>query len=366
MNTPTPASAAELLAALLKKYEVRVSNWKTLVAASDCAQGHMKQAEDIVADLKQATATLREPAGEVVAWQAVDPDNGDKWLTYRPRERDGWAGLGRTITPLYAAPTGAVAQLERCPDGCYRPKARNASDCAAGCCAKHYAVRDPEAAAECEKIAAYWREQQTATPPEQAGAGRRNEAATCNGQAGAVGEFVLVPREPTDAMLSAMLGPMPPFVRYWHENGRLNCEQESGIKARARAVEAWRGTLAAAPQPHASATGGAEVRSAEWLEDAAEDAQPEHLTGDGSLTYAGQRKVVAIMSGEIHAAVKLLQSIQQRAEALDCQPMPKGDADLLLLAERWERDTKARDFVECARQLREALRTHAERGGRGS
>lgn len=57
--------------------------------------------------------------------------------------------------------------LERCPDGCFRPKARNAADCAAGCCAKWYAVRDGEAAAECKKLAAFW-----STPPQpEAGGG---------------------------------------------------------------------------------------------------------------------------------------------------------------------------------------------------
>ncbi len=62
-------------------------------------------------------------------------------------------------TTLNAAPdVGAAAQLELCPDGCYRQKARNADDCAAGCCSKWYAVRDAEAAAECEKLAAFWRD----------------------------------------------------------------------------------------------------------------------------------------------------------------------------------------------------------------
>jgi hypothetical protein len=58
-----------------------------------------------------------------------------------------------------APPSDAAQGLERCPDGCYRPKARNAADCAAGCCSKWYAVRDSEAAAECSKLAAFW------TPP---------------------------------------------------------------------------------------------------------------------------------------------------------------------------------------------------------
>lgn len=47
-------------------------------------------------------------------------------------------------------------RLYRCPD-CYRPKARSADDCAAGCCSKWYAVRDKDAAVECEKLASYWR-----------------------------------------------------------------------------------------------------------------------------------------------------------------------------------------------------------------
>lgn len=54
------------------------------------------------------------------------------------------------------APLASLA-LERCPDGCFRPKARNADDCAAGCCSKWYAIRDKEAADECAKLAAFWK-----------------------------------------------------------------------------------------------------------------------------------------------------------------------------------------------------------------
>lgn len=57
---------------------------------------------------------------------------------------------------LRAQPAGGEVKLERCPDGCYRPKATSADDCAAGCCAKWYAVRDGDAAAECAKLAAFW------------------------------------------------------------------------------------------------------------------------------------------------------------------------------------------------------------------
>lgn len=54
------------------------------------------------------------------------------------------------------APLASLA-LERCPDGCFRPKARNADDCAAGCCSKWHAIRDKEAADECAKLAAFWK-----------------------------------------------------------------------------------------------------------------------------------------------------------------------------------------------------------------
>lgn len=54
-------------------------------------------------------------------------------------------------------------KLVVCPDGCWRPKARNADDCAAGCCSKWYAVRDPEADAECYKLAAFWKLAPTVT-----------------------------------------------------------------------------------------------------------------------------------------------------------------------------------------------------------
>ena len=52
---------------------------------------------------------------------------------------------------------GADRKLEQCPDGCYRPKATSADDCAAGCCSKWYAVRDKAASDECEKLAAFWK-----------------------------------------------------------------------------------------------------------------------------------------------------------------------------------------------------------------
>lgn len=44
------------------------------------------------------------------------------------------------------------------------------------------------------------------------------------------------------------------------------------------------------------------------------------LSADGSLTYAGQRRVVEHMMVEIRDAIALMQRIQQRAEAIDCQP----------------------------------------------
>lgn len=45
-----------------------------------------------------------------------------------------------------------IVEREICPD-CKRKKARNADDCANGDCDKWYAVRDPEAKAECARIA---------------------------------------------------------------------------------------------------------------------------------------------------------------------------------------------------------------------
>jgi hypothetical protein len=75
----------------------------------------------------------------------------------RCRTEGGAINLGRVKTMLDEQPAEPVARtLERCPE-CYRPKARNADDCMAGCCSKWYAVRDPEAADECKKLAAYWR-----------------------------------------------------------------------------------------------------------------------------------------------------------------------------------------------------------------
>lgn len=50
------------------------------------------------------------------------------------------------------------------------------------------------------------------------------------------------------------------------------------------------------------------------------------LTDDESLSYAGQRKVVEHMTVEIREAIALLHSIQSRAEAIDCQPIPAQPA----------------------------------------
>lgn len=59
------------------------------------------------------------------------------------------------LHPIMAlALSGILAVAEKndpdCPD-CKRKKARSADDCAAGLCPKWYAVRDPEAAADCER-----------------------------------------------------------------------------------------------------------------------------------------------------------------------------------------------------------------------
>lgn len=91
--------------------------------------------------------------------------------TQRQVDVDGvWAGVSRQAadeaaciieklaTPPPATPVEAVRVLTRCPDGCFRPKATNADDCAAGCCSKWYAVNDAEAAAECSKLASFWRD----------------------------------------------------------------------------------------------------------------------------------------------------------------------------------------------------------------
>ena len=57
---------------------------------------------------------------------------------------------------LNAMQSAALAPLKRCPDGCGRPKARNAVDCVAGCCSKWYAPKDRETHAECARLAAFW------------------------------------------------------------------------------------------------------------------------------------------------------------------------------------------------------------------
>jgi hypothetical protein len=54
-------------------------------------------------------AAPQPPGDEAVAWMATDPDTGDRWVTRRAGERDGWAGLGRTITPLFTHPAPDAA-----------------------------------------------------------------------------------------------------------------------------------------------------------------------------------------------------------------------------------------------------------------
>ncbi len=88
-------------------------------------------------------------------------------------EQHGWmtaaapaapAPIGHTDegAPIYssgdlnAMQSAALAPLKRCPDGCGRPKARNAVDCVAGCCSKWYAPKDRETHAECARLAAFW------------------------------------------------------------------------------------------------------------------------------------------------------------------------------------------------------------------
>lgn len=70
-----------------------------------------------------------------------------------PVDTEAWAtGLAASV---FAKPE--EVELQVCPDGCYRPKARNANDCMAGCCSKWYAIRDPEAVTECATLAAFWK-----------------------------------------------------------------------------------------------------------------------------------------------------------------------------------------------------------------
>jgi hypothetical protein len=64
------------------------------------------------------------------------------------------------------------------------------------------------------------------------------------------------------------------------------------------------------------------AREIEALRERELDAGGGDLTEDGSLTYAGQRKVVEHMTTELAAAIGILQKVQQRAEAIDCQPQP--------------------------------------------
>lgn len=51
------------------------------------------------------TTETSNARGEVVAWEARDPDDGTRWVTRHASERDGWMGLGRTIRPLIYAAT---------------------------------------------------------------------------------------------------------------------------------------------------------------------------------------------------------------------------------------------------------------------
>lgn len=83
----------------------------------------------------------------------------------------------------------------------------------------------------------------------------------------------------------------------------------------------------------------AEAAGYDGIEGALEAAEAQAQGGglmadDGSLTYAGQRKTVEHMAVEIRDATASLQQIQQRVEAIDCQPMstappsaPVGVAD---------------------------------------
>ncbi len=52
------------------------------------------------------------------------------------------------------------------------------------------------------------------------------------------------------------------------------------------------------------------------------------MTDGGSLTYAGQRKAVEHITTELSAAIGILQKAQQRAEAIDCQPVAYAQAAL--------------------------------------
>lgn len=71
---------------------------------------------------QQPTADAQaQGGGEVVAWEARDPDDGTRWVTRNPRERDGWRGLGRTIRPLVygdTAPPSAPVGVEGLVAGC--------------------------------------------------------------------------------------------------------------------------------------------------------------------------------------------------------------------------------------------------------
>jgi hypothetical protein len=87
-----------------------------------------------------AAAARQEP----VAWIS---SGGDVSRSKKYFEEMGFTN----IAPLYGAPVPVGDGRPVCPD-CYRFKARNADDCAAGDCSKWHAVRDQEAVRDCKQF----------------------------------------------------------------------------------------------------------------------------------------------------------------------------------------------------------------------
>jgi hypothetical protein len=97
---------------------------------------HIECLQDEIEKMREqiAAAARQEPVGIVGANQVIG------------YQLDLPAG-----TKLYAAPVPAGDGRPVCPD-CYRFKARNADDCAAGDCSKWHAVRDQEAVRDCKQF----------------------------------------------------------------------------------------------------------------------------------------------------------------------------------------------------------------------
>jgi hypothetical protein len=89
-------------------------------------------------------------------------------------------------------------------------------------------------------------------------------------------------------------------------------------------------------------------------------------SAEGSLTYAEQRKVVEYMTTELRAAIPILQSVLQRAEAIDCQPLaaaPSGvsDATVRRICNDYEREVNGAIGFSANRRATNAMRAALEK-----